>query len=772
MSVDLRSLKSILEGYCARGWYLFPLKKESKLPAISNNLEEASNEIGVLMEWAARFPGCNWGVSLAKSGLVAVDVDDDPIKRGLEKWQELIAEHEEPDTLKAQSGSGTGLHYVFKAEPGARYRGKITRGIDVKHNGFIAIYPSIHPRTKKQYRFLNNIDPDTVPEWIAELTVKPKVERKERTGPKAGTEFYARIIAQLKEKEFGYHEWLRMGMALHAAFDGSDEGLELYLDLTEGVNYCEGDDEKARAKWESFKPDPGGVSAGTFVFIARDLGCEIPNPDFETDRAAFAADDDPMGESAPAPVDEWGMTASGHRFTEDADFLVRYINGLGFAMLNSVQDGKVIKHWLDQNGVQQFKMMNGEDFRNSIKEFSLRTFTGRNPPKPKFTPAAEIWLKSSRKARFRNVVFEPYPDFQDLNLWSDIPCKRADGDVSLLLELVDVLTGHDADKASYLLDWLAHLMQKPEEKCITVPVLIGLQGTGKGLFTDGVLLKILTSSFYNRLDKPGILKERFNAEQARKFLTVLDESSWRGDHELVGVMKSLTGSATMVVEEKFGGRYTIANYSRYMVLSNDAEAVRVEVSNRRYLICNASKSWMGTDKFKELARQLREDNVAEAFYGFLLDRDIGKFDPFTFPVSIDNAGEETKIKSLGALGGFISDMLFEEPRGFFRSDDKKNPVIVKSELYEEYLRYCKSSSRHEKNFSQKGFSIELTKMVPALEDVSGRNYLGGTQRRVWEVSPYNFAKSFCERNRLTMPEDFDDLEFLMTDELPAARDFA
>ena len=67
--------RDVLLHYCKRGFHLFPVKKETKRPAIKDNLNKASNDIDQLMEWDKKFPNCNWAISCAKSGLVAVDVD-------------------------------------------------------------------------------------------------------------------------------------------------------------------------------------------------------------------------------------------------------------------------------------------------------------------------------------------------------------------------------------------------------------------------------------------------------------------------------------------------------------------------------------------------------------------------------------------------------------------------------------------------------------------------------------------------------------------------
>lgn len=757
-NIDTRPLREILEDYCGRGWFLFPIKRATKRPAIYNNLVDASNDIKKLMSWAKKFPECNWGISLAKSGLVAVDIDE----KGLNDWQALEFHHGEPETLKAASGSGVGTHYLFKAENGLRYRGKIVEGIDVKHNGYIAIYPSIHPRTKRQYLFVNDLKPVTPPAWLKKLITKKVEEKKAEADYKIGDSFYQKIVDQLKEKTFGYQEWVRLGMALHSAFEGSDEGLALFHGITEGVNYQDGDLEKATDKWNGFKANASGIGGGTFVHLARELGCEIPNPDFEADKDLFDAPiEEPIDERDEPP--QWRTNVDGVTYTVHRKFLVDELNK-EYAVMSGEGEGMIIRHWTDETGVKRVKTLNQQAFRTAVAPLHYKEITDgvRGPNRIKFYAAASVWIKSDFRQTFQEIVFRPNAPAECLNLWSPIPCERKEGDVSLVLEFIEnVVCSGSPSKAAYLLDWLAHLMQKPEEKCTIVPTIIGEQGTGKGLFTDGILRAILRN-YYARIDKPGVIMERFNTEQSRKFLTVLDEASWRGNHELANVMKSLTGNDTMTVEEKFGGRYTIENYSRYIITSNDKEAIHIEPTNRRYFVLEISAGKRTDLKYYgALWDELRDGGMAGKFYDWLLKRDVSKFNPKQFPTHLDTLGQDTKVSSMGAVGAFWYDGLFENPQPLFNDGQ----YLKKEEVYQAFLEYVDTTRHYQKGISRQKFWRETRNLIPLLKDRETRHLNGDGQfHRCVRALPFEVAQDFCRRNRLALPDTFDDLELVQEHE--------
>ena len=163
-------LKEILQSYCDRGFYLLPCYASNKRPILKDYVNAASNEMNVIEAWAKQYPNCNWAIMPSRSGHVVVDVD---LKQnGMEFWQGLVANYGEPETMRARTGSG-GLHYVFKAKKGARYKGKIKKdvGIDIRHKNYIVVYPSMHA-SGKRYKWEDERTPVAMPDWLADLFEK------------------------------------------------------------------------------------------------------------------------------------------------------------------------------------------------------------------------------------------------------------------------------------------------------------------------------------------------------------------------------------------------------------------------------------------------------------------------------------------------------------------------------------------------------------------------------------------------------------------------
>lgn len=766
MSHDTRSLEDILTDYCMDGWFLFPVRAETKIPAIKDNLNQASNNINQLLKWANRFPGCLWGLSLAKCGLVAVDVDTRNL--GMEYWQELCDANGEPETLKARSGSG-GLHYVFKAEEGARYRGKIkhpTRaksGIDVKNNGYIVVYPSIHPTSGNQYVWTNTDAPKIAPDWIKARIQKTTEAKQDSTTYKVGDSFFEKIVDQLRDKEFGYEEWNKFGMALHS-WDNGPKGLDLFNHLTEGVNWKEGDTQNAESKWESYTKG-GGIGEGTLVRLARELGCVIPNRHREEDFAAFGEIHfDPIAEEMDAPP-AWFEDDQGRQITVHVDFAVKAINEMGYAIMEGDQDGQIIKTFTDMQDVPCVRLLKTENFKNVLKTYFVKWYRtmANGEKRAQYTPATEKWLQSKIRKTYAKLVFKEKAGPDEYNLGGKITFPRKKGDAKLFEYLcTEIMSSGNKLKGRYLIQWCAHIVQRPWDKCSVVPVVIGEQGTGKGLLFDTIMGQIL-GHWYNKVTTAETLKEKFNVEQSKKFFTFIDEGTWKGDHKEAAILKGLTGSRTIIVEEKFGGRYPLENPSRYAIASNNTDAVKVETGNRRFLIFKVSdKHAQDEEFFNNFFDWIENHQGLEIIYDYLMSVDLTGFNPQVFPKSLDTDGFASKLSSYGEVAQFWWNLLFEEPQKIFI----QGRYLSKGRTFELFRDYVKATGGWQRGGGIRAFWHESQRFFQILREPrrdarirTGDNG-SATLERVFSALPHELAKSLCEHFNIVVPKHFDDLEFV------------
>jgi len=177
--------------------------------------------------------------------------------------------------------------------------GKI-HGVEILGHGQQFIAEGIHPDTQKQYSWDNPIgnlmakdltfvEHSDIQGWLNTLTVPENwVETSNNSLPNqamnitterwcigaANDEEKQQIASALKslDPSMPYDDWLKIGMALHNAYDGSDEGLMLFDKWSaKSDKYKSGEPSK---KWHSFSNDPKDpkISFKTVFKMAIDNG--------------------------------------------------------------------------------------------------------------------------------------------------------------------------------------------------------------------------------------------------------------------------------------------------------------------------------------------------------------------------------------------------------------------------------------------------------------------------------------------------------------------
>lgn len=155
---------------------VFPIRSGSKAPpCFKRELELATTDRDLIAKWAVQYPGCNWGVALARSDLIVLDVDTKPGKGGQDTLERLELEHGRlPRTLTVQTPSG-GLHFYFGEANGIKHRMRVSAfGRDIDSPNY-TVLPGGVLSTGGQYEVGTKAPIAPAPLWFAEYLDAPMV---------------------------------------------------------------------------------------------------------------------------------------------------------------------------------------------------------------------------------------------------------------------------------------------------------------------------------------------------------------------------------------------------------------------------------------------------------------------------------------------------------------------------------------------------------------------------------------------------------------------
>ena len=237
--------------YASWGWKVFPCKPGEKIPAIAGGYKNATDNRDVIETWWRKWPKANIGVSMIASGLMAVDVDAHKEMCG---WDRFVADKEMPETLTAKTPSG-GIHYVFRVDHWETFPATLTEAVDIKHDGYILVEPSVF--NDLPYQWDNDAMIAEVPGWIPRrlahvATVSDDVTPKD----------VAMIKHLLKERDndLSREDWVRLALSLKGTIgDEVRDEFIAYSYKWDGTQT--GDPEKC---WDTARPH-GSVQLGTAI---------------------------------------------------------------------------------------------------------------------------------------------------------------------------------------------------------------------------------------------------------------------------------------------------------------------------------------------------------------------------------------------------------------------------------------------------------------------------------------------------------------------------
>jgi hypothetical protein len=353
----------------------------------------------------------------------------------------------------------------------------------------------------------------------------------------------------------------------------------------------------------------------------------------------------------------------------------------------------------------------------------------------------EDFLVNPNTLQYDEVAFTPATTpITTLNYWVSPGIVPVAGDWSVIREfLLFVICNGDHKLHGYLVRFLAHMWQKPEEKPGIIIVLLGGQGTGKG--TLFYLLQRIWSKTTLHISDVEHVTGGFNGAMERNYIVNMDEALFSGDRRSMDRLKSMITEPSITIEQKYQPRRTIKSLHRFFAASNHDHFGNIELDDRRFVFLRVADTRQGDhDYFDRLYTAINDPVQLGAFVHKLATLDIADFNFRAKP----NTGEllEQKLQSLSGFSRYWYEVLCTgytdcaQPSGGFEiwEDSRFVSTGHLSECYKQHL----SKSKQYQTVQNTAISGGLKKWCPAA--VSAREIDSGRQRRGYQLPNLNDAR--------------------------------
>ena len=348
------------------------------------------------------------------------------------------------------------------------------------------------------------------------------------------------------------------------------------------------------------------------------------------------------------------------------------------------------------------------------RSFNLLT---RNLPTGSKATAANIWLASPQRRQYEKVIFAPEErtPAEYYNLWRGFAVEPVEGNCDPYLHFaLEVICSHDKAMYEYLINWLAFLVQKPNELPEVAIVLMGGQGTGKNTFIKPLLELMgphgIETSSINQL------AGQFNGHQADKTLVHANESTWGGNKQSEGTLKAIITEPFRAIERKGLDIQVMKNCIHLIVSSNEDWPVAAAMDDRRFAFYEVSNKRQQNSTYFESIHRWIDSGGPSFLLDYLKNRDISDWHPRNRPKGA--LGARVRLTSACSVTQWWYQCLEDEAllgdaTNPYSTDRFSDKCVYKSEVYEAYCNHV-GSSRHRAQGNK--FVQKLRELCPSIED--------------------------------------------------------
>jgi hypothetical protein len=322
------------------------------------------------------------------------------------------------------------------------------------------------------------------------------------------------------------------------------------------------------------------------------------------------------------------------------------------------------------------------------------------------------FMRDARTTLYHGVEFNPKGTTEGfLNLWIGHTIKPVKGDWELLANYLRyVICSNNQQAYEYLINYLAHALQKPEEKPGVMVILQGKEGTGKG--TLAYLLSLIWNATFMQVHNIADVLGNFTDSLETSFCVFLDEAFFVGDAKSTDRLKGLVTEPRININPKNQPVRSINSCHRFFAATNAKHFAKVSLNNRRDVFLEVADGAMGRHEYWiQLRKHIDEGGAAALAYDLLYERDISAFNVRVKP---DTEGlTKQKIKSLEAIPAW-----WQECLQLGESDDEEWKTFLGGTRAIELI--TKQAGRLYKTVRASDFYEQMAEMCPSAEQAQPR----------------------------------------------------
>jgi len=405
-------------------------------------------------------------------------------------------------------------------------------------------------------------------------------------------------------------------------------------------------------------------------------------------------------------------------------------------------------------------------------------------------PFVKTWLEDPTRRTVKKMDFIPQPVNKNIcpkNVYNmfkgfsaQMPKEKEydfdiDNEVQRFINHIKLLVNFEEDSTNYVINYIADLVQNPQNLPEVALVFKSKQGLGKDLLIH-YLEKIINSEHIYRTANLDEVYGNFNPAVKGKLIVQLNELEGKDGFAKKERLKDSITAPSLNINEKNIKQFKINNSIRFIIFSNNMNPIEIPADDRRFVVFRGAELLAKEKKdayYNPLFDNLKNKDIINKIYEYFMNIDISDFN-LRQHRPITSAYKQMREQCVAPIFRFCWDVfndLYEYDKMSYpiRKHKKLMKHMVKTtDLHKLFEKWFKNVLKTEavmnfKHIKPQLESIGIIKKDTMVGGVKGYYYIFDKDAAIEKLKEDH---KFGEDNEdlLVLDDDFEDDCFLDSDD--------
>jgi hypothetical protein len=337
-------------------------------------------------------------------------------------------------------------------------------------------------------------------------------------------------------------------------------------------------------------------------------------------------------------------------------------------------------------------------------------------------PFINSWFMDENNKTYDRIDFLPkqqapervYNSFSGYEVENLIKKEEIDIKETKVYKHLNNLCNNNSDVFNYVIKFLARKLKKPYKLTNTALIFRSKEGCGKDSFFNWFGNKILGRQYYLNEDKTELIFGRFNDSIENKIIVVINETSGQDTFKLINTIKNAITRIINKIEYKGMTPYDNTNNIGFIFLTNHKNSLKIDLEDRRFVAIECNND-IANNKiyFDELYKEFENDDVAIAFYNYLMSIECDNFD-FTGLRPETEFYKNMQEANIPIVAKFFEEEIYEN----------RKSVKTYNDLFGDYMMFLQRGNfKYEITSSKFGLELKEYDGINKIKTMKGVNYI-------------------------------------------------